>query len=178
MKITWFAAMTFRIHIAGRIVVVHADGAPQHVNPAELVGGAQTLVSADSPELARLDPLSWRPRRRARVIDVDPGEEGLSLYRLSARGLVADSLDEGLLVLEEAGIQAQWNRWADGAVVVLWGTGAECAAHGLALLDIARPRLIALAVTDGAIDVAFDALADDIGDASLVVLEPGMAVEV
>ena len=178
MKITWFAAMTFRLHIAGRIVVVHADGAPDGVDPAELVGGAQTLVSAESPELAIFEPGLWRSRRWTRVIDVDPGEEGLSLYRLSERGLVADSLDEGLLVVEDAGVAAQWNRWADGAVVVLSGTGTECAAHGMALLDIARPRLIALAVTDGEIDVAFDAIADEIGDASLVVLEPGMAVEV
>ena len=46
MKITWFAAMTFRIHIAGRIIVIESEGAPEGVDPGELVSGAQTVVSA------------------------------------------------------------------------------------------------------------------------------------
>src|SRR5690606_30244208 len=146
MKITWFAAMTFRVQIAGRIVVTHVEGAPDGVEPAELTSGAQTVISVQSPDLAPFDPLSWRPRRKTRLIDEDPGDEGLALYRLGVRGVVADSVDEGLLVIEDAGAPAQWNRWADGAVVVLSGSGAKCAAHGTALIDIARPRLIALAV--------------------------------
>lgn len=178
MKITWFAAMTFRIHIAGRIVVTHADGAPDGVDATELIAGAQTVVSSESPDLAAFDPAIWRPRRRTRLIDNDPGDEGLDLFRLGIRGLVADSADEGLLIIEDAAAAAQWSRWADNAVAVLSGSGAQCAAHGTALLDIARPRLIALAITDGEIDVAFSALAQRLGDASLIVLEPGLAVEV
>ena len=67
---------------------------------------------------------------------------------------------------------------ATPSVVVLSGSGAQCAAHGTALLDAARPRLIALAITDGDIDAAFDALAPGLEGASLIVLEPGLAVEV
>jgi hypothetical protein len=160
MKITWFAAMTLRIQIAGRTVVIHADDAPDGVDVTELIGGAQTLVSTENPDLADFDPETWRPRRRARLIDREPGDEALDLYRLGIRGLVADSADEGLLVVEDA----------DAAV--------QCAAHGTALLDIARPRLIALAVTDGEVDIAFDTLAPLLGGASLIVLEPGLAVEV
>lgn len=178
MKITWFAAMTFRVHIAGRIVVTHAGGAPDGVDPSELIAGAQTVVSAQSPDLALFDPAAWRPRRRTRMIDADPGDEALDLYRLGARGLVADSADEGLLVIEDAGAPGEWNRWADGAVVVLSGSGAQCAAHGTALLDIARPKLIALAVDDGETELAFQTLAPELGDAGLIVLEAGMAVEV
>lgn len=178
MKITWFAAMTFRIHIAGRIVVTHAEGAPDGVDPTELIAGAQTVISSQSPDLAAFEPVSWRPRKRTRLIDKDPGDEGLELYRLGARGLVADSADEGLLVVEDAGTSSQWNRWADNAVVVLSGSGTQSAAHGTALLDIARPRLIALAVDDGEIDLAFETLAPNLGETSLIVLEPGMAVEV
>lgn len=178
MKITWFAAMTFRIHIAGRIVVTHAEGAPEGIDATELIAGAQTVVSAQSPDLAPFDPVSWRPCRRVRLIDKQPGDEGLDLYRLGTRGLVAESADEGLLVIEDAGAPTQWNRWADNAVVVLSGSGAECAAHGTALLDIARPRLMALAVEDGEVDMAFETLAPNLGDSSLIVLEAGMAVEV
>lgn len=49
--------------------------------------------------------------------------------------------------------------------------------RGTALLEIARPRLIALAV-DGEPDKVFDTLAPLLGDASLTVLEPALAVEV
>lgn len=178
MKITWFAVMTFRIHVAGRIVVTHADGAPDGVDATELVAGAQILISSESPNLAAFDQFSWSPRRRTRLIDEDPGDEGLDLYRLDTRGIVADSADEGLLAIVDAGAQPQWNRWADNAVAVLSGSGAQCAAQGTALLEIARPRLVALAVTDGETEVAFDTLAPLLGDASLIVLEPGLAVEV
>lgn len=178
MKITWFAAMTFRIHIGGRIVVTHAEEAPDGVDPTELIAGAQTVISGESPELAAFDPAVWRPRRRTRLIDTDPVDEGPDLFRLGIRGLVADSADEGLLTIEDAAAPTQWNRWADNAVVVLSGSGAQCAAHGTALLDAARPRLIALAITDGDIDAAFDALAPGLEGASLIVLEPGLAVEV
>lgn len=178
MKITWFADMTFRIQIAGRIIVTHVEGAPEGIDRTELIAGAQTVVSTQSSDLARFDPTEWRPRRRPRLIDEEAGDEGLDLYRFGARGLVAYSVDEGLLVLEDAGAEAQWNRFADKGVAVLSGSGAQCAAHGTALLDIARPLLIALAVDDGEIDTAFDALAPKLGQASLIVLESRLAVEV
>lgn len=177
MKITWFAAMTFRIHIAGRIIVIESEGAPEGVDPGELVSGAQTVVSAARNGIPDFDPSIWKPRRRGRLIDEDEGDEGLNLFRLGA-GLVASSADEGVLVIADAGAGPQWGRWADGAVVVLSGTGAQCVAEGAALLEIARPRLIALAIGDGAADTAFEGLAPQLGDASLTVLEPGMAVEV
>lgn len=177
MKITWFSAMTFRIHIAGRIVVTHSEGAPEGVDPNELIAGAQTVISTTSPDLSAFDPASWRPRKRTRLIDAEPGDEGLDLYRLGARGLVADSADEGLLVLVDAGAEAEWNRWADGAVVVLSGSSAQCAAQGTALLEIARPRLIALALEDGEADLAFQTLAPLLGDSGMTVLEAGLAVE-
>ncbi|RDE09814.1 hypothetical protein [Pelagibacterium lacus] len=177
MKITWFAAMSFRIQIAGRILVIDPQSAPAGIDAGELVSGADTVIGSTSPALADFDPELWRPRRRMRLID-EEGEEGLRLYRLGDSGLVADSLDDGLLVLDHADAGTRWGIWADGAVAVLSGSAAQCAAHGTALLDIARPRLIALALDQGEIDVAFEALASHLGDASLIVLEPGMAVEV
>ncbi|AEQ51617.1 hypothetical protein [Pelagibacterium halotolerans] len=178
MKITWFADMTFRIQIAGRIVVTHVEGAPEGIDPTELVAGAQTVISARSSDLDAFDAVEWSPRRRPRLIDEEAGDEGLDLYRFGARGLVAYSVDEGLLVLEDAGAEAQWGRFADNGIAVLSGSGAQCAAHGTALLDIARPRLIALAIDDGEIDIAFDALVPNLSQTSLIVLEPRLAVEV
>jgi len=178
MKITWFAAMTLRIHVAGRIVVIDPEGAPEGIDAGELVSGAQTVVSAASGDIPAFDPATWTPRRRGRLIDEAEGDEALSLYRLGARGLVADSADEGLLAIADSGAETQWGRWADNGIVVLGGTGAQCAGQGAALLEIARPKLIALAVDDGGIDAAFDGLAPQLGDASLIVLEAGLAVEV
>lgn len=177
MKITWFAAMTFRIQIAGRIIVTDPGGAPHGIDAGELVSGADTVIGHRPPDLTDFDPALWHPRRRGRLID-DPGEEGLRLYRLGAHGIVADSMDEGLLAIDNAASRTPWSRWADGAVAVLSGTGAQCAAHGTALLDIARPRLIALAITDTQTDAAFDALAPLLGDTSLTVLDPTLAVEI
>jgi hypothetical protein len=70
-----------------------------------------------------------------------------------------------------------WNRWADGGVLVLCGSAARIAAQGSAALAIARPKLLALAVEDDA-DAAFQALRPELSGAAMVVLEPGMAVEV
>lgn len=178
MKITWFADMTFRIQIAGRIIVTHVEGAPAGVDHVELMAGAQTVISTQSSVLDQFDPIQWRPRRRQRLIDEDTGDEGLDLYRFGPRGLVAYSVDEGMLVVEDAGAGTQWNRFADNGVAVLAGSGAQCAAHGTALLDIARPRLVALAVDDGEIDTAFVTIAPRLQQASLIVLEPRLAVEV
>ncbi|WP_417581874.1 hypothetical protein [Pelagibacterium sp.] len=178
MKITWFADMTFRIQIAGRTIVTHAEEVPQGIDRSELIAGAQTVVSTPSSDLAQFDFLKWRPRRRTRLIDREAGEEGLDLFGFGARGLLVYSVDEGVLVLDEASAGAQWDRFADNGVVVLAGSGTRCAAQGAALLHIARPRLIALAVNDSEIDIAFDALAAGLGQASLIVLEPNLAVEV
>lgn len=175
MKITWFGKTTFRIHVAGRIIVVEPEGAPADIDGAELVSGAQTVVTMTSEDVPSFDPEGWRPQTRGRLIDSGEGDEALNLYRLGNRGLLADSADEGVLVLHTEG--TPWGRWVDNAIVVLSGTSAQCAAGGTALLEIARPRLIALAV-DGEPDKVFDTLAPLLGDASLTVLEPALAVEV
>ncbi|WP_196258523.1 hypothetical protein [Pelagibacterium limicola] len=177
MKITWFAATTFRIHIAGRIVVVDPEGAPEGIDPVELTAGAQAVVSATSSDLPVFDPTAWRPHRRLRLIDDEDGDERLDLFRLGALGLFADSRDEGVLVIAEGSVEAKWGRWADNAVVVLNGPGAACIEQGMSLLDAARPKLVALAVTDGEIEAAFEALVPQLADASLIVLERGLAVE-
>jgi len=46
------------------------------------------------------------------------------------------------------------------------------------LLDVARPRLVALAVDEQTLDVAIAQLSEHLDGAGLVSLEPGLAVEV
>ncbi|SDG78674.1 hypothetical protein [Pelagibacterium luteolum] len=176
MKITWFGAMTYRIQIGGRIIVLDPEGAPATINVGELVSGADSVIHPDPTDLEDFEGAAWRPRRRARLIDEE--EASLVLYRLDTSGLIVDSPDEGLLILDQATSSTQYDRWADGAVVILSGTGPQCGAHGTALLEIARPKLLALAIDDHDIDPVFDLLAPLLGDTSLIVLEPSLAVEI
>ncbi|WP_127143407.1 hypothetical protein [Pelagibacterium montanilacus] len=177
MKIVWLGGSTFRIQIEGRILVIEPDGAPRDIEPAELRSGADTLVDLDSADLPHFDAESWRPRRRTRLIDEPQGDEGLDLRRLSSRAIVCDTRDEGMMVLAETSVPPQWGRWADAAVVVLAGAGRACAAAGTALLDIARPKLIVLAVPAEEVDAAFAALAPQLAGSGLVVADAGLAVE-
>lgn len=175
MKITWFAGRTFRIHLGGKIIVTAPNAAPDGIDATELVSGADVVVSSDTA-IADIDVATYRPRRRGRFIDEAEEEPVLSLYRPGSDGLLADSADDGVVVLAVEPLE--WGRWADGSVVILAGTSRDCSEQGCILLGAARPKLIALAIAEGEIDAVFDVLATQLGDAGLVVLEPGLAVEV
>jgi hypothetical protein len=69
-------------------------------------------------------------------------------------------------------------RWAEGAVVVLFGPGERLAALGGAVLDDTPPRLLALAGSEAAIDLTIPALRDRLGETGLVSLEAGLALEI
>ena len=69
-------------------------------------------------------------------------------------------------------------RWADDAVIVLFGAGEAIVAAATVLLDVAEPRLLALAADEQAIDVAVAELREHLDGTGLISLEPGMAVEV
>jgi hypothetical protein len=62
--------------------------------------------------------------------------------------------------------------------VVLFGAGEMAGAIGTALLNVSRPKLIALADAEDAIDGAVEALREHLEGAGLIALEEGMAVEV
>jgi hypothetical protein len=51
-------------------------------------------------------------------------------------------------------------------------------AEATVLLDVARPRLIALAADEQTLDSAIEALSEHLDGAGLVSLEPGLALEV
>jgi hypothetical protein len=63
-------------------------------------------------------------------------------------------------------------------VVVLFGAREGLIATGTVLLDVAQPRLLALAAEEGDVETAIAELAEHLDGTGLVSLEPGMALEV
>lgn len=180
MKLTWFSGTTIRIHIGGQILVADADHAPRFVDRHELVSGADRVfaLAGDAASLPLLDPATWRPRARRKVIDEAAGPPEVVLHRLGEGVVLVDVADEPALVLAAGSRRPPFGRWADGAVVVLFGTGKTMAARGAALLAAARPKLIALAADEPALDLAISILRSHLDGAALVALEPGQALEV
>jgi hypothetical protein len=177
MKLTWFGGTTVRIHIGGAILVVDAEGAPDGIDKAELVSGADMVVDGFGAGLPAIDTVSWRPRKLPRMLD-----EGTELPKVEAwsagRGvMLVEAVGEPPLLLL-AGDVPTLRRWADGAVVALFGEGAALSRTGLAVLADTPPRLIALAGDEAAVDLAILALRDALDGAGLVALEAGMALEI
>ena len=92
--------------------------------------------------------------------------------------MLIDAAGEPPLVLLGSGAQPRFGRWADDAVVVLFGGGDSVVRGGSVLLDVARPKLIALAADEATVDLAIAALRDHLDGTGLVSLEPGLALEV
>jgi hypothetical protein len=173
MKLTWFRATAFRIQIGGQIVVVDAHAAPEEVDGAELISGANRVVSLDE-NLAPANGGTWRPRAAQRLLESGGELRPLGLYSIGAGSLLIDAdEDRPLLVLE--GDVLELGHWVSQAVIILCGTGlAERAER---LIAGSSPRLIALAASDREVDATFAALRDKLGDTGLIALEPGLAVE-
>lgn len=176
MKLTWFAHCALRVHIGGFILVTDPDLAPEGVDRGELTGGADRIVALARIEAPFVDAARWRPRV-LRPLDDTPPE--LLVHAIGPSALLVDAVGEPPLVLVSSQAPSpNFGRWADNAVVVLFGPGASVVATGVALLDAARPRLVALATDGSGLDHAFGALAPRLDGSGLVALEPGMAVEV
>jgi len=175
MKLTWFGDTAIRIYIGGQIFVVDPQLAPRGVDQAELAAGAERVLQLAGEDGAEtIDPGGWRPQKAPRMIDEGAGLPPVRLYRIGPQALLIDAVGEAPLVLvgsEDIG----FGRWADGAVMVLFGAGRKAAER---LLDAARPKLIALAGNEQAIESTVAAIRDRLDGAGLVALEPGLAVEV
>jgi len=173
MKLTWFGKGSFRVHAGGRIVVVD-PGAPDGVNRAELVSGADLVVEPDTP-LPQADGRRWTARPAGRLLDAEEEAGPARVFSLGAGALLLETDGERpLLVLN--GPVPELGRWVERAVVVIAGDGL--AARAAALVAERGPRLLALAGADGEIEAAFAALRDGLEGTGLVALERGMAVEV
>lgn len=177
MKLTWFGGTTIRIHIGGAILVVDPAGAPQGIDPAELVSGADTVIAGFGAGLAGADSAKWKPRRPPRVLDETDTPPAVDAWSVGEGAVLVDAIGEPPLLLV-GGDLPPLGRWAEGAVVVLVGSGERLAALGRAVLDDTPPRLLALAGDEAAIDSAILALRDRLDGTGLVSLEAGLALEI
>ena len=171
MKLTWFGGTTFRIHIGGRILVVRG-GEAGGVVPEELLSGADVTFSLEAG-LPEVDPVLWRPRRAGAMIEEAELPEVL-VHGVAGGALVAAIAEPPLLLL--TGEPVRTGRWGQEAVVVI--LGADIVRRSAEVLQDMRPRLIALAGEESAVDAVFAALRDRLEETSLVALEPAMALEV
>lgn len=176
MKLTWFGGTTLRIYVGGEIVVVNADAAPDSVDRGELLAGADRAVRlAADPAVPAIDPASWRPKAAPRAIDASLPVEVL---RIEPSSLLIAAAGEPQIVILGTGDPPRYGRWTDGAVVVLTSGRESFVAEATVLLDVARPRLIALAADEQQLDQAIEELSEHLNGVGLVSLEPGLALEV
>jgi hypothetical protein len=176
MKLTWFGGTTLRVYVGGEIVVVDADTAPAGVDRGEVLAGADRIVALrGDASVARIDPTTWRPKSAPRAIDDAPSVDILSI---GASALLIAAAGEPPLVVLGSGEPPRFGRWADGAVVVLTSGRESFVAEATVLLDVARPRLVALAADEQTLDLAIEELSEHLDGAGLVSLEPGLALEV
>jgi hypothetical protein len=97
--------------------------------------------------------------------------------RLDGALLIAAAGEPALVILGD-GMLPRFGRWAEGAVIVLTSAREGLVAEVTALLDVAQPRLIALAVDSETLDRVVDEIAEHLDGTGLTSLEPGLAVEV
>ena len=176
MKLTWFGGTTLRVYLGGEIVVVDADGAPEGVGRGELLAGAGWVVAlSGDPAVTSIDPAEWRPKSAPRGIDAP---SPLEILRIGPSALLLAAAGEPPLVILGSAQPPRFGRWADGAVVVLTSGRESFVAEATVLLDVARPRLVALAADEQRLDTAIEELSEHLDGAGLVSLEPGLALEV
>jgi hypothetical protein len=177
MKLTWFGGTTVRIHIGGQIVVVDAAGAPAGIDAAELVSGADHIVPDLGRALSAVDTAGWKPRKPVRLLDEEPGETSADCWSAGPGAMLIDAVGEPPLLLVAEAVPAL-GRWADGAVIALFGDGAALVGLGQAVLSARAPRVIMLAGDEAAVDVAIAGLRDQLDGTALLALEAGLALEV
>lgn len=177
MKLTWFGGTTLRIHIGGAILVVDAERAPRGIDAAELVSGADAVVSASGVGRPEGDTATWKPRKVPRIVDETAELPAVETWSAGRGALLVDAVGEPPLLLVSGDVPPL-GRWAESAVVALFGDGAGLARMGLAVLADTPPRLLALAGDEAAIDEAISALREALDGTGLVSLEAGLAVEV
>jgi hypothetical protein len=177
MKLTWFAGTALRIHIGGQVLVAGAGEAPDWVDRRELVAGADRVFALTDADIPAVDAERWRRKRPARPLD-EAGLATVEIVRLAPGILLVDAPGEPALVLAGSAGLPPAGRWADEAVIVLFGAGEALVAAASVLLDVAEPRLLALAADEAAVDLAVAELREHLDGTALISLEPGLAVEV
>ena len=199
MKLTWFGGRTLRIYAGGEIIVIHPDSAPTTIDRNELLSAADRLIDPNQDSIPRIDPAEWRPRPAARLIDgprsteivriadstllisaarLIDGPRSTEIVRIADSTLLISAAGEPPLVLLGEGDSPRFGRWADGAVMILMSARESLVAEATVLLDVARPRLIVLALDEQTLDTVVGELGEHLQGVGLVSLEPGLALEV
>lgn len=174
MKLTWFGGTTFRIHTGGRMLVVEAEGALDWVDGAELVSGADRALGF-SDVLPQVDARRWAPRRVGALIDEGAELPEVLVFRLTADAVLIEALGEAPLVIATGGVP-EAGRWGREAVVVI--AGRDLPGTAVSVVTEIGPRLIAIAGGEHAAEEAIEAVRDLLDGAGLMVMEPGLALEV
>ena len=171
MRIFWFGGTTVRVHIGGEMLVGDADGVLVGVDRAELVSGTNREFGLDGYGLPIVDPATWKPRRVGRAID-EKGPELVKVLSIGVGAVLIEAVGEPPLVLVSVD-PTEAGRWSRDAVVVSFaGSDAN------AVLDAYAPKLLALAVDPETADEIIPGIEDRLDGTGLVVLEPGLALEV
>lgn len=177
MKLTWFGGTTIRIHIGGAILVVDPAGAPEGIDAAELVSGADRVIAGFGANLPAVDSRNWKPRKPPRLLDEADIPASVDAWSAGAGAVLVEAMGEPPLLLV-SGAAPPLGRWAESAVVALFGPGERLVALAQAILDDTPPRLLALAGDEAAVDSAISALRDRLDGTGLVSLEAGLALEI
>ena len=177
MKLTWFGGTTIRIHSGGAILVLDPAGAPAGIDAAELVSGADMVIAGFGADLPVVEASRWKPRKPPRLLDEAETPLPVEAWSAGAGAVLIDAVGEPPLLLV-SGEPPPLARWAEGAVVVLFGDGAGLVQAAGMVLDDMPPRLLALAGDEEAIDAAISSLRDRLRGTGLVALEAGLALEI
>ncbi len=174
MKLTWFGGTALRAYLGGEIIVIDPQAALAVVDRGELLAGADRVV-AFGDAVPVIDPAVWRPKPVGRAMDAAPP---LEILRIGEQALLVAAAGEPPLVLLGPGELPPFGRWADGAVIIVLSAREALVAEVTAMLDVTRPRLVALAVDLPTLDTAVEEIAEHLDGAGLVSMEPGLALEV
>lgn len=172
MKLTWFGGTTLRLHVGGRVIVFDAEGAPDWVDRAELVSGADRVVRLDEA-FAAVDGRRWQPRRVAALIE-ESGAPEVLLHRLGEGAVLVEAVGEPPLVIA-TGVVPEVGRWGAEAVVVVAGPQPEMTA--VEVIEAMAPRLLVVAAAEATVDRVIAAVRERLDGTGLMALEPAMAVE-
>lgn len=115
-----------------------------------------------------------RSRKVRRSLLEEADAPVLKLQHIDQAALRLSESDEDDLVLATGLVP--WGRFADGGVIILAGRADAMMDAAENLFSAARPRLLALAVSD-LDDAQFGHLAQICSDCAVQVLEPGLALE-
>lgn len=156
------------------MLVVEPDGAPDWVDATELVSGADKVLAL-SDDLPVVEARKWALRKVGALIDEGAEPPEVLAFRLAEGVVLIETVGEAPLVIA-TGEVPEAGRWGREAVVVV--AGKDLPGTAVSVVNEIGPRLIAIAGGEHAAEAAIEAVRDLLDGAGLMVMEPGLALEV